>query len=116
MTRHPATPPEHRDRLAELGFGIEVRQPADSSPAEVNEVQRKPDAAQLKRLRKIVKAWKKLCDAGFPDGLEKEDFLTAHYAQLVIGKDVALTHAGWEFVGDHEDGILEAAEAASDDE
>jgi hypothetical protein len=119
MTRHSATPQANRDRLVELGFGIEVKDPAATAPSEANAVQpqlEKPDAASLKRLRKIVKSWKALCDAEFPDGLEKEDFLAAHYAQLVIHNDVALTQSGWEFIADTEDGILDAAEDAGKDE
>ncbi len=119
MTRHPATPPEYRTRLSELGFGIEIRERDEAASAKKRKSQpqpKRPDAAELKRLRTLVKAWRKLCEAEFPDGLEKEDFLAAHYAQLVICKDAALTKAGRGFVSDREDGILEAAEAASDDE
>lgn len=119
MTRHSATPPASRDRLVELGFGIEVKQRAATAASDASAAQpqlEKPDAASLKRLRKIVKSWKSLCDAEFPDGLEKDDFLAAHYAQLVIHNDVALTQSGWEFIGDTEDKILDAAENAGEDE
>lgn len=119
MTIHPATPPAVRERLAAGGFGVTnepLSQPTSDTPPSEPAMGEKPDRQRTAHLKKIVKAWETICDAEGVADLDRNAFLAAHYAKLVLAKDVILTKAGWELVDEAEGDIIDAVDEGDDED
>lgn len=121
MTIHSATPPELHERLTAHGFGVTNEPlPREAGTAAPNEPDRDrgepPDRRRTVRLKKIVNAWEKICEVEGVSDLGTGEFLAAHYAKLVLAKDVILTKAGWEFIDELENSIIDTADEGDDEE
>lgn len=116
ITLHPSTPTALRKRLTGLGFGV-TQKPSKRIAKTCPGIQSHTltqkqtlDRRRIARLQRIVKAWEQACDADGAYDLGREGFLAAHYAKLVQTDQVNLTKAGWRFIDDMEDVVIDAAD------